>query len=181
MEPAFAETSISSNPRPPMSLSLIVAMAKNRVIGRDNALPWRLSADLKHFRRLTMGKPIVMGRKTFDSIGRPLDGRENVVITRNPDFHPPGVTVAGSVDEALAKATGGEVMVIGGATVFEQTLDRADRIYLTRIDEYFEGDTYFPVLNGDEWRETERTDVEPGADATFGYSFVTLERVTRNG
>lgn len=164
-----------------MNLSFVVAMARNRVIGRNNTLPWRLSADLKHFRRVTMGKPIVMGRKTFDSIGRPLDGRENIVITRNPDFRPPGITVAGSVDEALRRAGDGEVMIIGGATVFEQTLDRADRIYLTQIDEDFDGDVFFPALNAGEWREIERTDVEPGADAAFGYSFVTLERMTRNG
>ena len=162
-----------------MTLSLVVAMAKNRVIGRDNALPWRLPADLKHFRRVTMGKPIVMGRKTFDSIGRPLDGRENVVITRNPDFHPPGVVVAGSVAEALTSAGDGEVMVIGGANIFEQTLEQANRIYLTQIDEHFDGDTLFPELNTDEWREAERTDVKPGIDAEFGYSFVTLERVGR--
>ncbi|MDX1514251.1 MAG: dihydrofolate reductase [Gammaproteobacteria bacterium] len=163
-----------------MTLSLIVAMAKNRVIGRDNALPWHLSADLKRFRRITMGRPVVMGRKTFESIGRPLDGRQNVVITRNPQFRPEGVTVAGSVDEALSKAEGDEVMVIGGQTIYEQVLPRADRIHLTLIDRAFEGDAEFPAIDEDEWREVEREDVAPGRDAEFGYSFVTLERVTSN-
>ena len=163
-----------------MTLSLIVAMAKNRVIGRDNALPWRLPADLKHFRRVTMGKPIVMGRKTFDSIGKPLDGRKNIVITRNSDYRPDGVTVVDSLDGALNAAGDSEVMIIGGATIYEQVLPRADRIHLTLIDENFEGDAFFPVLIDDEWREVERTDIAPGEDANFGYSFVKLERLRRN-
>lgn len=164
-----------------MTLSLVVAMAKNRVIGRDGRLPWRLPADLKHFRRVTMGKPIVMGRKTFDSIGRPLDGRENIVITRNPDFRPPGVTAVSSVDDALNTASADEVMVIGGATIYEQLLPRADRIYLTLIHRTFEGDACFPEFDENEWREAERTDVDGGTGAEFGYSFITLERVRRDG
>lgn len=164
-----------------MKISLVVAMAENRVIGSNNALPWRLSPDLKRFRRITMGHPIVMGRKTYESIGRPLDGRKNIVITRNPDFRPEGVTVAGSIDEALASANDDEIMIIGGADIYEQTLPRADRIHLTLIHERFGGDVYFPEIDSDEWKETDREDVEPGADAAFGYSFVTLERVTRDG
>lgn len=163
-----------------MTLSLIVAMAKNRVIGRDNALPWRLPADLKHFRRVTIGKPIIMGRKTFDSIGRPLDGRKNIVITRNPDFKADGVTIVSDINEALKAASGAEAMIIGGATIYQQTLSSADRIYLTLIHESFDGDAYFPQLQDEEWRESERQDVDPGGDAPFGYSFATLERVTRN-
>ncbi|MDH3413257.1 MAG: dihydrofolate reductase [Gammaproteobacteria bacterium] len=163
-----------------MTVSLIVAMAQNRVIGRNNALPWRLSPDLKRFRRITMGHPIVMGRKTYESIGRPLDGRKNIVISRNPDFRPDGVTVASSIDQALALASDNEIMIIGGADIYKQTLPRADRIHFTLIHESFDGDAYFPEINSNEWKETTREDIEPGVDAAFGYSFVTLERVTRN-
>ncbi len=161
-----------------MTLSLIAAMAKNRVIGRDNALPWRLPSDLKHFRRVTLGKPIIMGRKTFESIGRALDGRQNIVVTRNQAFKAEGVTIVHDVGAALEAAGGGEAMVIGGATIYEQTLPLADRIYLTLIHEAFDGDAYFPELNNDEWRELERRDVEAGTDAGYGYSFITLEKVT---
>jgi dihydrofolate reductase len=162
-----------------MIISLVVAMAENRVIGKNNALPWRLSADLKRFRRLTMGHPIIMGRKTYESIGRPLDGRENVVISRNPNFRPDGVTVVQSIDEALASAKDAEIMIIGGADIYEQTLPRADRIHLTLIHQGFDGDVYFPEIGEGEWKETEREDVDAGVDATFGYSFITLERIKR--
>ncbi len=160
-----------------MTVSLVVAMAKNRVIGKDNALPWRLKPDLKRFREITMGHAIIMGRKTYESIGRPLDGRKNIVITGNPAFHPDGVTVVGGVEAALRAAGDGETMIIGGAMVYEQTLPRADRIYLTLIDECFEGDAYFPEIDRQEWKETEREVIGAGMDAEFGYSFVTLERV----
>ena len=152
-------------------------MADNRVIGRDDALPWRLSPDLKRFRVITMGKPVIMGRKTFESIGRPLDGRRNIVVTRSVDFHPQGVTVVGNVDEALARAGDLEAMVIGGAFLYAQTLPLADRMYLTEIHAEFEGDTRFPDYDPAQWREAERFDVAAGEDAEFGYSFVTLERV----
>ncbi len=152
-------------------------MARNRVIGKNNALPWRLSPDLKRFRRITMGHPIIMGRKTYESIGRPLDGRKNIVITRNPEFRPDGVTVAGSIDEALGLANDDEIMIIGGADIYAQTLSRADRIHLTLIHENFDGDAYFPEIDSKEWKEAEREDIEPGVDAAFGYSFVTLERM----
>ena len=161
-----------------MKISLVVAMANNRVIGRNNALPWRLSPDLKRFRRITMGHPIIMGRKTYQSIGRPLDGRKNIVVTRNREFRPESVTVAGSVDEALASANDNEIMIIGGADIYAQTLDRADRIHLTLIHADFDGDAYFPEIDPGEWEEIARDDVEPGVDAEFGYSFITLERVT---
>ncbi len=152
-------------------------MARNCVIGKNNALPWRLSSDLKRFRCITMGHPIIMGRKTYESIGRPLDGRKNIVITRNPEFRPDGVTVAGSIDEALGLANDDEIMIIGGADIYAQTLSRADRIHLTLIHENFDGDAYFPEIDSKEWKEAEREDIEPGVDAAFGYSFVTLERV----
>ncbi len=160
-----------------MKISLLVAMAQNRVIGRNNALPWRLSPDLKRFRRITMGHPIIMGRKTYESIGRPLDGRKNIVISRNPDFRPDGISVAGSIDEALALANDHEIMIIGGADIYKQTLPRAGRIYLTLIHQDFEGDAYFPELDKTAWKETAREDIAPGVDAAFGYSYVTLERV----
>lgn len=159
-----------------MMISLVVAMAQNRVIGKNNALPWRLSPDLKRFRRITMGHPIIMGRKTYESIGRPLDGRKNIVISRNPEFRPEGVSLAGGIDEALASANDDEIMIIGGADIYEQTLPRAGRIYLTLIHESFDGDAYFPEINSNEWKETAREDIEPGVDAAFGYSYVTLER-----
>ncbi len=152
-------------------------MARNCVIGKNNALPWRLSSDLKRFRCITMGHPIIMGRKTYESIGRPLDGRKNIVITRNPEFRPDGVTVAGSIDEALGLANDDEIMIIGGADIYAQTLSRADRIHLTLIHENFDGDAYFPEIDSKEWKEAEREDIEPGVDAAFGYSFVTLERM----
>ena len=159
-------------------ISLVVAMAKNRIIGRNNALPWRLSADLKRFRRITMGHPIIMGRKTYQSIGRPLDGRKNIVISRNREFRPEGVTVAGSIDEALSSANDDEIMIIGGADIYAQTLERSDRIHLTLIHQDFDGDAYFPELDESAWKETAREDVDPGVDAEFGYSFITLERAT---
>jgi dihydrofolate reductase len=124
-----------------------------------------------------MGKPVIMGRKTFESIGRPLDGRRNIVVTRNADFHPQGVTVVGNVDEALARAGDLEAMVIGGASLYAQTLPLADRMYLTEIHAEFEGDTRFPDYDPAQWREAERFDVAAGEDAEFGYSFVILERV----
>ena len=163
-----------------MIISLVVAMARNRVIGRNNSLPWRLPSDLNRFRRITMGHSIIMGRKTYESIGRPLDGRKNIVVTRSADFSPHGVTVVGSIDEALASANEDEIMVIGGADIFEQTLPRADRIHLTLIHESFDGDAYFPEIGSKDWEESGREDIEPGVDATFGYTFVTLERVTRD-
>jgi dihydrofolate reductase len=163
-----------------MMISFVVAMARNRVIGKDNALPWRLKPDLKRFRQITMGHPIVMGRKTYESIGRPLEGRKNIVVSANPNFRADGVIVAKSIDEALASADGGEIMVIGGADVFLQLLPRADRIHLTVIQQSFDGDIYFPELDETAWKETSREDIAPGVDAEFGYSFITLERVKRS-
>lgn len=161
-----------------MRISLIAALAANRVIGRDNQLPWRLPEDLRRFKRLTMGHPMIMGRRTFDSIGRkPLPGRSIVVITRRPGFvAPPGVAVAHSVDEALALCQGDEVFVAGGEEIFRQTIDRADRLYLTWIHADFPGDTRFPDFDEREWRIVEREDREPSGDAPFAYSFVTYDR-----
>ncbi len=139
-----------------MRRSLVVAMARNRVIGRDNALPWRLPVDLAHFKKVTMGHPIVMGRKTYESIGRPLPGRQNIVVTRNPDFAAPGCTVVSSLEAAWeAAGAAAEVCVIGGSTLFAETLPIADVIHLTEVEADVAGDTYFPRFDRAQWNETE--------------------------
>ena len=162
-----------------MRISLVVAMARNRVIGRDNALPWRLPADLAHFKRVTMGHPVVMGRRTYESIGRPLPGRKNIVVSRNPDFTAPGVTVVPSL-EAAWKAAGdaGEVSVIGGTTLFEETLPIADTIHLTEVEADVEGDTWFPEFDRGEWTETEVA--RHPADARNAYP-IRILRLDRKG
>lgn len=164
------------------AISFVVARADNGVIGRDNALPWHLPADLKHFKRLTVGKPVVMGRKTYESIGKPLPGRHNIVMTRDPDWRADGVTVVANLAEAVA--AGGldprtrveEVMIIGGAAVYAEALPIATRVYLTEVHDAPEGDTTLPPFGPDRWREAARED-HPAEDGKPGYSFVTLERV----
>ncbi|TSC74908.1 MAG: dihydrofolate reductase [Parcubacteria group bacterium Gr01-1014_30] len=160
-----------------MTISLIAALAKNRVIGKDNKLPWNLPADLKHFRDLTSGKSMIMGQKTFESIGRALPGRANIVLTRDKSFKPKGCVVAYSIDEAL-KAAGDveEVMVIGGGNVFSQFLPLAHKMYLTLIDHDFEGDAYFPEFDRADWQETKRVENLPHGENRYRYTFVTLER-----
>ena len=159
-----------------MRLSAIVAAASNRVIGAGNQLPWRLSADLARFKRLTMGHTLVMGRKTFESIGRPLPGRAFIVVTRQRDYAPPGVTVAHSVDAALemARSRGDdEVFIAGGADLYAQTMDRWNRLYLTRIAREFPGDTYFPEVDLSGWRLIEE---EQHPEAEWPFAFLTYER-----
>lgn len=135
-------------------ISLIVAASTNNVIGAKGNLPWRLSADLKRFKALTMGKPIVMGRKTYESIGRPLPGRQNIVVTRNPGFVAEGCDVVSSMDAAIEVAGDAEeIMVIGGSHIYEAFLPRADRIYLTRVQAELEGDAYLPAIDNDKWHE----------------------------
>ncbi|MBI5040846.1 MAG: type 3 dihydrofolate reductase [Gammaproteobacteria bacterium] len=158
-------------------LSIIVAMDRNRLIGRGNALPWHLPADLAHFKTVTMGKPIVMGRKTYESIGRPLPGRHNIVISRNPAFSAPGCTVVATVDAALAAAGAvDEVMVIGGAQLYAELLPRAQRIYLTRIEAAFDGDAWFPVMDETVWQEVACNAQAADERNPYAYSFLTLER-----
>ncbi|MFP5506415.1 MAG: type 3 dihydrofolate reductase [Gammaproteobacteria bacterium] len=158
-------------------ISIIVAMDRNRLIGRGNALPWHLPADLAHFKAVTMGKPILMGRKTYESIGRPLPGRHNIVITRNADFAAPGCTVVASVDAALAAAGAvPEIMLIGGAQLYAELLPRVGRIYVTRIDAAFDGDAWFPALDDGDWVETARSDHDPDERNPYPYSFRVLER-----
>jgi dihydrofolate reductase len=139
------------------TITLIVAVADSGVIGRDNTLPWHLPEDLKRFKRLTMGKPIVMGRKTFESIGKPLPGRQNIVVTRDPNYRRDGVTVAHDAEAALdAAGPVPEIMVIGGAELFRTLLPRAGRIHLTRVHGNIEGDVMWPALDEREWNVVER-------------------------
>ena len=135
-----------------MILSLIAAMDNNRLIGCDNDLPWHLPADLQHFKSVTMSKPILMGRKTYDSIGRPLPGRQNIVLTRLSDVQIEGVTVVNSIEDAMKAAKNvEEVMVIGGSSIYELVLPKADRMYLSFVDGEFEGDAWFPEFDEAEW------------------------------
>jgi dihydrofolate reductase len=159
-----------------MTISLIVAMDRNRVIGLKNRTPWRLPADLKYFKKTTMGKPLIMGRKTYESIGHPLPGRKNIVVTRNRLFSAEGCTVVHTIEDALSYAGEGEVMVIGGARLYEQLLPVADRLYVTLLETYFEGDTYFPEIDDKDWLEISRTEFKPSEDIPFQFSFIILER-----
>ncbi|WKE66134.1 type 3 dihydrofolate reductase [Gallaecimonas kandeliae] len=161
-----------------MILSLVAAMANNRVIGRDNDMPWHLPADLKHFKAVTLGKPVVMGRRTFESIGRPLPGRRNLVISRQSDFRPEGVEVFACLDEALAAvAEVEEVMVIGGGQIYQQALPRAKRLYLTFIDADIEGDTRFPDWEGENtWRKIQESEFLADLHNEHNLTFVTFER-----
>jgi dihydrofolate reductase len=159
------------------TITLIVAAAGG-VIGRDNAMPWHLPADLAHFKLHTWGKPIVMGRKTFEAIGKPLPGRRNVVVTRDAGWSAAGVTVAHSFDEALAACGDApEVMVIGGAQLYAAALPRADRIHYTEVHAEIDGDTRFPELDRQRWREVARHEHPADARNAHALSFLTLERV----
>jgi dihydrofolate reductase len=160
-----------------MRIALIVAMAENGVIGVDNRMPWHLSADLQRFRRITLGKPILMGRRTQQSIGRPLPGRRNIVLTADSGFVAAGCEVVHSLEAALAAAKGAdELMVIGGASLYRDFLPHADRIYLTLIHEEFEGDTFFPEVDWTEWRESARQEVMDDHASGLRYSFIDYER-----
>jgi dihydrofolate reductase len=160
-----------------MLLSLIAAMAKDRVIGKDNAMPWHLPADLRHFKAVTLGKPVVMGRRTFESIGRPLPGRRNVVVSRNAQWRADGVEVVASLTAALSLLAGcEEVMIIGGGQLYAEALPLADRLYLTQIELTVEGDTVFPDYSIYSWSELERVSRQPDEQNPYSYTFVTLER-----
>lgn len=162
-----------------MRISLIVAVAQNGVIGRDNQLIWRLPDDLKQFKRLTTGHPIIMGRKTFDSIGKPLPNRTSIVITRSKDWFLEGVLVVNSVEEAVkaAQKTGaGEVFVIGGAEIYQLTLPIADKIYLTEVQADFEGDAYFTIPDTENWQEESRLHHPSDEKHATAFDFVELVR-----
>lgn len=159
-------------------ISLIVAAARNGVIGKGNALPWSLPADLKHFKETTAGRTIIMGRKTFESIGRPLPNRRNVVITRQSDYAPEGIEVVDSLQAAAAAVPEAEeAFVIGGGEIFRQALPLADRVYLTRVDSDIEGDAYFPELEPADWREVSRREGIVDEKNALPHAFLVLERV----
>ena len=158
-------------------ISIIVAMAKNRVIGVNNTLPWHLPADLKHFKELTMGHHIVMGRKTYESIGKPLPGRTSVVITRNVNNAVPGVIVVNSLEAAIAACGNDEeIFVIGGAELYRQAIALADRIYLTEIDADISGDAHFTELDHKLWKEAGRDSHAPDEKNRYPYHFVIYDR-----
>ncbi|OUR65706.1 dihydrofolate reductase [Methylophaga sp. 42_25_T18] len=161
-----------------MKVAIIVAMDKQGLIGRNNDLPWKLSADLKYFRRVTMGKPLVMGRNTHESIGRALPGRKNIIVTSNTDYQVDGCTVVPSLEQALLACDDAEeVMVMGGASLYEQLLPEVERIYLTHVDVELEGDTWFPQWNKDQWQEISREDHPADEKNQYPYSFVVYDRV----
>ena len=160
-----------------MRISLIAAMDRNHLIGCDNHLPWHLPADFAHFKSTTMGKPVIMGRKTFESIGKPLPGRTNIVLSRNPDVRFEGVISVGSFDEALAVVPDAEeVMVIGGSSIYEMLLPRADRMYITYVDNEFQGDAWIPEFDESEWVEIDAVTHPADERNTFDCRFVTLEK-----
>jgi dihydrofolate reductase len=160
-----------------MNMSLLVAVAENGVIGKQGELlPWKLSSDLKRFKTLTVGHPIIMGRKTYETIGRPLPGRLNIVVSRSPDFAPEGCTVAHSIVEAIEiakKADPEEIFIIGGGVIFEETLPLANKLYLTEVHAEPDGDTYFRY-DKQAWQEIERQDLPADEKNQYAYSFVTL-------
>ena len=164
-----------------MKIAMIAAMAANRIIGADNDMPWHLPADLRHFKSVTLGKPVVMGRKTYESIGRALPGRPNIVITRQDDFAPGDAHVTRSVDEALEQAqrlsdAADEIMIIGGGSIYSALLERADTLYLTFIDAAVEGDTQFPDYTQYHWQEVATEAHTADEKNPYSYRFVTLER-----
>ena len=159
-----------------MTTSIIVAIAKNHAIGKDNKLLWYLPNDLKHFKDVTSGHTVIMGRKTFDSVGKPLPRRRNIVVTRQA-ITIEGCEVVNTIEAALALcADEAEVFIVGGAEIYRQALHLTNRIYLTLIDQDFDGDTFFPELNPAEWKETQRENFEPDEKNKYSYSFITLER-----
>ncbi len=166
-----------------MKIALVVAVARGGAIGAGGTLPWRISDDLKWFKKVTTGKPIIMGRKTFASIGKALPGRDNIVVTRSPGFKAPGAFTTGSLPEAITLARGcargrgvDEICVIGGADIYAQTLPLATRIYLTRVNADINGDVHFPDLKPEEWSERRESACEKNARNDYGCEFFMLER-----
>ena len=160
-----------------MKLSIIVAMDRNRVIGKGDALPWHISEDLKHFKKITMGKPIIMGRKTHESIGRPLPGRENIILTRDRSYKAEGCTVLHSMDDIFEHCKDiEEVMITGGAEIYKLALDQVSNLYLTEVHAEVEGDTYFPEFERSKWKEISREDHKADEKNEFNYSFLVLEK-----
>ncbi len=161
-------------------ISIIAAMAKNRVIGVRNTLPWYLPEDLKHFKALTLGHHLLMGRKTFESIGKPLPGRTTIIITRNSMYRAAGCRVVNSIDAALSTAQmDNELFFVGGADLYQQVIEIADRLYLTEIQADFVGDAWFPLVDATQWRETERTTRHAEADGGLVYDFAVYDKQQR--
>ena len=171
-----------------LDIIIIAAVAENGVIGRGNALPWRLKSDMAHFRALTMGKPVVLGRKTFASIGKPLAGRTTIVISRDENFSAPGIVAAPNFESAFATARGdalrrnaAAIVVAGGADIYAQALPRATRLVITEVHKSVDGDTRFPAIDAKLWRETARSEQKPGPQDEAGFAFVTFERGVNAG
>ncbi|HTD99498.1 MAG TPA: dihydrofolate reductase [Mucilaginibacter sp.] len=159
-----------------MTKTIVVAISENNAIGKDNQLLWYLPADLKHFKNITTGHTVIMGRKTFDSVGRPLPNRRNIIITRHV-MHIEGCEVVSSIDAALALcADEEEVFIVGGAEIYRQSIHITDRIYLTIVHQKFEADSFFPEIDYNEWTETAREDHQPDEKNKLPYSFITLEK-----
>lgn len=161
-----------------MKISLIVAMTSNRAIGLNNQMPWHLSADLKKFKQITMGSPILMGRKTHESIGKALPGRTNIIISRNLSYKQDDCLVFDNIDKAIETACkeNEELFVMGGASIYDTMLAKADMLYLTKINKEFEGDTFFPVIEEKVWKEIDREDISNDQTVNFSYSFLKLEK-----
>lgn len=161
----------------PVRISIVAALARNRTIGRDNTMPWRLPEDLKRFKRLTLGHAVIMGRKTFESIGSPLLGRNNIVLTRSRDWAPSGCVVAHTIESALAAIDESQdAFVIGGAQIYALAMPFARRLYMTEIERDFDGDAFFPEFDRSRWRETSRERHASGGPEGFDYAFVVYER-----
>ena len=159
-------------------ITLVVAMAKNGAIGHGGRMPWHLPADLAHFKKITWGKPIVMGRKTFEAIGNPLPGRQNIVVSRNPEYSPPGCDVAASLEVAIELAASDEVMVIGGGQLYEKALPMANRMIVTEVDSEPEADTWFPEWDTSQWQEQSRQSFPANEKNRHPFSIVEYLRVT---
>ena len=167
-----------------MRISLILAVSRNGVIGRDGAIPWRISTDMRRFRSLTMGKPIIMGRKQYETVGKPLEGRDNIVVTRNPDFAAPGILSVPNLDAGLALAAklarqrgADEIMVIGGAQIYALALPRTDRIYLSRVEADVDGDVRFDIGDVSGWQVVSNEECPAGPKDQFGHVFCVLDRI----
>ncbi|MBD1398724.1 dihydrofolate reductase [Pontibacter sp. JH31] len=160
-------------------IAIVVAIAENNVIGKDNQLIWHLPADLRHFKQKTMGHPMIMGRKTFESIGKPLPGRTTIIVTRQKDYQVEGCIVVNSVEEAIAKGKeldSEQVNIVGGAEIYKQALPLVDTLYLTRVHHAFEGDTFFPELKEAEWQEVSSESHEPDEKNKYAYTFKRYSR-----
>lgn len=161
-----------------MIISIIVAHGKNNVIGKDNQLLWRLSADLKRFKSITMGHTMIMGRKTFESIGKPLPGRKTIIISRNESYHVEGCVTCTSLESAFSMCKNEkEVFVVGGAEIYKQSIDKADKLYLTLVDTKIEGDAYFPKINASDWKLTSEESFKSDEKNEHNYQFINYEKL----